>query len=86
MDEMKIKKSIDNIEGKEYGYIEIGKGIDEDEIPAAENALVVMIVSENSKWKIPVSYYFINSLDGEEKATIGLDNLKALHKTGIHYV
>lgn len=83
MDEMKIKKSIENVNGKEYGYVDVGKDIDGDEVPAAENALVVMVVCENSKWKIPVSHYFINVLAGEEKANIVLSNMKALHKTGI---
>ena len=83
MDEMKIKKSIDNVTGKEYGYVELGKGADDNEVPAAENALVVMVVCENNKWKIPVSYYFINALNGEDKANIVLSNLKALQRTGI---
>ena len=83
MGEIKIKKPIDNVNGKEYGYIEMGKGVDEEEIPAAENALAIMVVCGNSDWKIPVAYYFITALSGEEKANIVLENLNALHTTGI---
>lgn len=44
MDKMKVRKKIELVTGKEYGYIDIGKGVDGYE---AENAFVVMAVAEN---------------------------------------
>lgn len=82
-DEMKIKKKVEVINGKEYGYVDIGKGVEDDNMPAAENALVVMLVCINGSWKIPVSHYFINSLSGKEKATIINEILLKLNETGV---
>lgn len=82
MDEMKIKKAVELINGTEYGHITVGKGIDLDEVPAAGDVLVLMVVCENSKWKIPSSFYFCNALTGKEKAQIVKDNVIALEETG----
>lgn len=38
-----------------------------------------MAVSLNSHWKIPLGYFFINSLTGEEKASIVTKCLTMLH-------
>ena len=42
-----------------------------------------MIVCENGNFKIPSSYYLIDSLSGLEKAKIVTENLIDLHETGI---
>jgi len=47
MDEMKIKKKGQVINGKEYGYVDIGKDSEKDEMPEAENALVFMLICVN---------------------------------------
>ena len=80
---MKIKSQIDIVNWREYGYIDVGTGVEKDEVPKAENVLVLMLVAENDKWKIPTSFYFINSLTGGEKAEILKTNLMAIHNTGI---
>ena len=83
MDEMSVRKSVEIINDKGYGYIDVGDNMDGIDVPEAENVLLVMIVCENGKFKIPVFYYFIKSLTGEEKAKIVIENLRALHDTGI---
>ena len=42
-----------------------------------------MVVCENGKFKIPVSFYFIQALTGSEKASVVKKNLETLHDTGI---
>ena len=42
-----------------------------------------MVLCEAGNWKIPISFYFVNSLTGEEKADIVRTNLWALHETGV---
>ena len=79
MDEMKIKKSNEG----DYGYIDFGKEVNSENVPEAEQALVLMVVLQNSSGKIPISYYFITSLTEEEKAAIVKKNLEVLHETGI---
>lgn len=83
MDEMKVKKHIDLCGDKEYGYIDIGKGVDSESIPEAENAFVLMAVCVNGDWKIPVSFYFVNALTATEKAEVVNNNLIALHPANI---
>ena len=56
MDEMSIKKAVELVNDREYGYVDIGDAKDGKE---AGNVLVVMVVCENGKFKIPVSHYFI---------------------------
>lgn len=57
-----------------YGYIDIGKGITEESLPEVENILVLTVVFENAKYKLPVSHYFCNALTGSEKAAIVKSN------------
>lgn len=83
MDEMKVLKKIDVVNGKEYGYIDLGKGVNANEVPEAENVIVVMAVSETREWKIPVSYHFVNTLTGQEKADMVKQTFIALHDTGV---
>ena len=80
MDEMSIKKAVELVNDGEYEYVDIADVKDGKE---AGDVLVVMVVCENGKFKIPVSHYFIQSLSGEEKAQIVTENLHALHDTGI---
>jgi len=83
MDEMKIKKKVQVINGKEYEYVDIGKDSEKDEMPEAENALVFMLVCVNGGWKIPVSHYFVKALNGEKQAELTIELLTRLHETGV---
>ncbi|TGZ52056.1 THAP domain-containing protein 9 [Temnothorax longispinosus] len=52
----------------------------------ATQAMIVMIVCLNEHWKIPMGYYFINSLNGEERAWLVSQCLTSLHDIGINVV
>lgn len=71
------------INGKEYGYIDIGKDSEKDEMPQAENALVFMLVCVNGGWKIPVSHYFVKALSGQKQAKLTEEILTRLSETGV---
>ena len=48
MDEMKIKKKIKLVNGKEYCYIDVGHGAtNSTNLPEVKNVLVVMAVCDN---------------------------------------
>ena len=71
MDEMKIKKKIKLVNGKEYCYIDVGHAAtNSTNLPEVKNVLVVMAVCDNDNQKVPVSYYFVRSLMDNEKAEI----------------
>ncbi|XP_046590232.1 uncharacterized protein LOC124293425 [Neodiprion lecontei] len=77
LDEMSIKEEI--IYGKKefHGGINFGTiqntdsaYSDNDNPITAKNALVLMAVSLNENWKIPIGYFLVRSLNAEERASI----------------
>ena len=57
-------------DGKYHGYVDIGAETTDDSAPVAEDALVLMAVSLNESWKIPIAYFLVDGLTGEERANI----------------
>ena len=86
LDEMSIKKHFE-WNGKEFkGFVDIGTGVKNDSLPAATDALVLMVVSLNSNWKIPCGYFLINGMTGKEKASLVTTCLEKLHDVGVEVV
>ena len=59
-DEMSISQQLLYKNGKQYGHVNLGTSMmteEGDNVPEAKNALVFMVVSLNSGWKIPVAYF-----------------------------
>lgn len=61
----------------------IGLNEDTDSLPLAKEALVLMLVALNSNWKIPIGYFLINGMSGEEKANLVRTSLNIIHETGV---
>lgn len=70
MDEVAIRKHVEYAAGKFHGYVDLGCGIVDDSLPPAKDALVLMIVAIDDSWKIPVGYFLIDGLTGEERANV----------------
>lgn len=84
LDEMSIKKHIDFQNGKSWGYVNYGTSITEDDsIQYANEVLVLMVVSLCGSWKLPIAYFFIESLNAEEKANIVREALLKLDEIGV---
>ncbi|KAL3176214.1 hypothetical protein MRX96_010534 [Rhipicephalus microplus] len=84
VDEMAIRKHLD-WDGKKFrGYVNIGKEVDDDSNAVASEALVFVLVSLDSHWKVPCGYFLINGLSGKERANIVKLCLTKLHETGVH--
>lgn len=84
MDEMAIRKHVE-WDGKRFrGYVDIGTENDDDNLPVATEALVFMVVALDSSWKLPVAYYFIKSMTGQERASVVKECLSKLHNIGIN--
>ncbi|KAG8175136.1 hypothetical protein JTE90_011643 [Oedothorax gibbosus] len=81
---MSIKHHI-QIDGvKMRGYVDIGTDMEEDDdVQIASNALIFMVVCLHSNWKIPVAYFLINGLSGDERANLVEECLKRLHESNI---
>lgn len=71
-DEMSIRKHLQwsRAQKKFLGQIDYGFRPDCSEVPIANNAIVFMLKGINFELCLPVAHYFINTLNGEEKATL----------------
>ncbi|EZA47403.1 THAP domain-containing protein, partial [Ooceraea biroi] len=69
---------------KYHGVVDIG--IDINDNREATYALVVVLVALNGHLKTPISYYFIRSLNAEERANIITNNLIILSENGINNI
>ncbi len=76
LDEIDIRTALTYKHGKYHGYEELGFGeADDDSIPLAKKAMVFMLVCLNGHWKVPIAYFLVQSLDG--------DNLRHLVRTAL---
>ena len=69
-------------EGKHHGYVDMGCGVKDDGV-LAKDALVLMAVSVNETFKVPLGYFLIKSLTGEERANLIQECLTRLQETGV---
>lgn len=83
-DDMSIKKSIE-WDGQQYhGLVDIGMDINDfNDDREATYVFVIMLVALNAHFKTPISFYFIRSLNAEERANIITNNLIILNDNGI---
>ena len=83
LDEMSIKKHVSWDGHKYQGYVDLGNGADDDSLPLANDALVFMVVSLNSSWKVPCGYFFIDGLSGKERANLVKVCIQLLYDIGV---
>lgn len=82
---MSIRVLIENAEGRFWGYVDVGGGSTSVEtMPVAKQALVLMAVTVNDSWKIPVGYFLCMS--AEERSNVIKDCLIRLHGVGVRVV
>lgn len=84
IDKMFIKKCVEWDGRKSYGLVDVGINLDDiDDDREATYAFVVMLVALNGHFKTPISYYFIKSLNAEERANLITNNLIILSEKDI---
>ena len=84
-DEMAIRKQVESCKGGLTGCIDLGLGSQPDDTtPQATEALVFMAVGVNAAWKLPMAYFLINSLRGEEKASLIDTCINKLRDINVH--
>ena len=86
LDEMAIRKHVSWDGKKVRGYVDIGTEISDDSTPVATEALVLMVVCLNKHWKIPVGYFLINGMSGEERANLVKQCISKLSDVGVQVV
>ena len=45
-----------------------------------------MVVASNASWKIPVGYFLVNGMNGQERANLVITCLKKLHEVDVDVV
>lgn len=82
IDEMSIRKHVQWDRTKHVGYTDHGSQNENSGVYAKE-VLVFMLNCANGRWKLPVGYFFISSMDGVEKANLVNACLQFLHSSGV---
>lgn len=81
LDEMSLKTEIvcEKQSGYLWGYVDVGANTEpSNDQELANHAFVFMIVGVNDCFKIPIGYFLIKSLCGEERANLVLEALKQI--------
>jgi len=85
VDEMSIKDKIE-FDGKHFhGLVDMGSGAhtDSDVVDHATNVLVFLAVGVNGHWKLPLGYFLIKGLNGNERANLLRTCLELVFETGV---
>lgn len=85
VDEMSIKDKIE-FDGKHFhGLVDMGSGAhtDSDIVDHATNVLVFMAIGVNGHWKLPLGYFFIKGLNGNERANLLRTCLELVFETSV---
>lgn len=86
IDEMAIRRRIE-WDGKIFhGYVDIGANINTDDLREAKDALLFLVTAINAGWKVPVGYFFVDGVNGEQKHNLVIQCLKLIHETGVRVV
>lgn len=69
------------------GFADTGRSAHgQDSLPLAKDALVYLITGVDDDFKIPVAYFFINGLNGVDRATLTNEIIIRLNEIGIEVV
>lgn len=86
VDEISLRKQIEWNGKKMIGYVNCGIDLDNDCNEIAKEAFVLMVVCVNGRWKLPVGYFFSNSLSGSQKSAIILQCCDLIRETGARLI
>ncbi|KAL3246262.1 hypothetical protein MRX96_057807 [Rhipicephalus microplus] len=83
VDDMSIKKHVQLVGNKVFGYVDLGMEMPDDSLPEATNACVFMLVALNMRLKVPLGYFFIDSLSGSERAQLKKECISRVTSAGV---
>lgn len=87
-DEMAIRKSLtwDPKAQKCYGRVDYGHNLDSDSVDEANQSLVILLNCINGTWKLPIGYFFITTLTGEQKSILIKAAIQLCENVGVKVV
>lgn len=85
-DEISIMKRVELCGNRYRGLVDMGFDIQADDAPECTEALVFMVNSLNSNFKIPIAYFLIKSLSADERKNLIEDAITRLYECGVRVV
>lgn len=85
-DEMSIRDHVQWLDDKKEfsGFITFGKILeDADHLPVASNVLAFLLSGINTKFHLPIGIYFVDALEGIDKAILLQNIIKVLTEIGV---
>lgn len=82
VDEMSIRQQIQWNRRCFEGFVDIGTGFDSDSLPQAKAAFVIMAVAINGHWKLPLGYFLVDGINGQQRANLVNQCLQSMHDAG----
>lgn len=85
MDEMSIRQHLqyDSVTATYYGRVDLGNGMTNDSLDMAKECFVLMAVSVNENWKIPIGYFLVSNLNSSQKSELIKHALTILQLKGV---
>lgn len=86
IDEMSIRRRVEWDGQKFRGYVDMGTEIEGDHLAEAKEALVFLVTAINNNFKVPVGYFLVDGVTGQQRADLVQLCLKLIHSTGVRIV
>ena len=80
LDEMSLRKFVSYSENKFHGNVDLGDGIQSNE--QATHALVMVVVSYNMSWKLPIAHFVTKTIPSMDLASLVRLAVVYLNETG----
>lgn len=84
-DEMKIKSKVEYVPStqRSYGFVDVGNQLESDCNNECTDALVLLVVPINGRFKVPISYFLVDKTSGAQKANLVKVALELCHENKI---
>ena len=88
IDGMHIKKLLEYDQHSRCfrGFVDYGRGLDDDNETLATEALVFLASGVHGFWKIPIAYFLIKGISATVQHQLVVQALQLLHKAGVEVV
>ncbi|XP_071042246.1 DNA transposase THAP9 isoform X3 [Parasteatoda tepidariorum] len=85
-DEMAIRQHVEFDGENFHGRVTLGQNENDDSLPLAKEAFVVLLVCINDHWKLPLGYFLTAGINTSQKKTLLSTCLTLLHEIGADVV
>lgn len=84
-DVMDVSRCVE-VDGKLYGYIDMGTGLDSDMLPEAKEVLALSVTAINGHFKVPLAYFLTSNVTSMQRAELVKLGIEMVHDAGVKVV